>query len=528
MCDQRWSLHSRFLPLFLTGSSDISPQIRGEFMRASRILSTRPDRAMFALAELCEDRGEDVPRSASRRTPVRHYPPSDTSRAHSIGAPSPTTDNRPYIPHRLSNASLASTASTSKSAQSCSEGTTTTMTLSTPISISHPNGTPIILPTPTHLQQHTQSQPSTQPPAQQLQPPQQKPQLMISTGSVPNALAPPFIPSSAPLSIPCKSESMTPPPHMAPRRSKWTKPPSEHASPTRQSSFEERFANGLKLAVAHHSNPLVDRISCSPGSSATEDDEGGDDLLDAPSIRSSSPSQASSSGLASLAAEGRSGEEDEGTEGEKKKDRNLNGRGRRPSVRRPFGGETHPPDFPPSSSTPRPQKGLCVPIPPSPLRGPSSPNGGHTASEQGPGPSSVPNANAGMVLYPIPPFYHYQFQHHQPQMPSPSLSSSNNDPPTPYRSRSFDQHQQGGQIHSFSPQPHTYQKWNRYNTPPQPQSTTMFAHESIAYSDRPSFMHPNGPVQFQTPPQSTSPTSEARAPPEISLAVPQAVGNAGS
>jgi hypothetical protein len=492
-------------------------------MRASRILSTRPDRAMFALAQLCEDRGEDVPPSASRRAPVRRYPPSDASRAHSTGAPSPTTDNRPYIPHRLSNASLASTASTSKSAQSSSEGTTMTTTLSTPISISHPNGTPIILPTPAHLQQHSQSQPST---PQQLQPPQQKPQPVISTGSVPNALAPPFIPSSAPLPIPCKSESMTPPPHMAPRRSKWTKPPSEHASPTRQSSFEERFANGIKLAVAHHPNPLVGRISCSPGSSTTEDDEGGDDLLDAPSIRSSSPSQASSSGLASLVAEGRSGEEDEGTEREKEKDRNLNGRGRRPSVRKPFGGET--PDFPPSSSTPRPHKGLCVPIPPSPLRGPPPANEGHTASEQRAGSSNIPNANAGMVLFPIPPFYHYQFQHHQPQMPSPSHSSSNNGPPSPYRSRSFDQHQQGGQVHSFSPQAHTYQKWNRYNTPQQPLSTTMFPHKSIAYSDRPGFIHPNGPMQLQTPPQSTSPTSEARASPEISLAVPQAVGNAGS
>jgi len=524
MCDQRRSLYSRFLPP-LPGSSDISPQIRGEFMRASRILSTRPDRAMFALAQLCEDRGEEVPRSASQRPPVRHYPSSDTSRAHSTGAPSPTTDNRPYLPHRLSNASLASTASTSKSAPPASEGTTLTTTLSTPISVSHPDGTPIILPTPAHLQQHAQSQLSTQPPALQLQPPPQKPQPVIPTGSVPNALAPPFIPSSAPLPIPSKSGSMTPPPHMAPRRSKWTKPPSEHASPTRQSSFEERFANGLKLAVAHHPNPLADRISSSPGSSVTGDEEGADDLLDTPSIRSSSPSQASSSGLASLTAEGRSGDEDEGTEGERKTERNLNGRGRPPSVRRPFGGETLSPEFPPSSRTPRPHKALCVPTTPSPVRGPISANGAHNP-EQAAGPSSVPNANAGMVLYPIPPFYHYQFQHHQPQMPSPSPSSSNG-PPTPYRSRSFDQYRQGAHVHSFSPHAHTYQAWNGYNSPPQPLPTTMFAHTSLVYSDRPNFIHPNGPMQLQTPPQSTSPTSESRASPEISLAVPQAVGNAG-
>ena len=491
-------------------------------MRASRILSIRPDRAMFALAQLCEDRGEDVPRSASQRPPVRHYPPSDASRAHSTGAPSPTADNRPYLPHRLSNASLASNASTSKSAQSCNEGTTTT--LSTPISISHPNGTPIILPTPAHLQQQPQSQPPIQP---QLQPPQ-KPQLVISAGSIPNALAPPFIPSSAPLHIPSNSGSMTPPPHMAPRRSKWTKPPSAHASPTRQSSFEERFANGLKLAVAHHPNPLADRITSSPGSSATEDDEGGDDLLDAPSIRSSSPSQASSSGLASL-VEGPSGEEDEGTEKEKKAKRNLTGWGRRLSVRRPFTrGETLVPEFPPSSSTPRPHKALCVPTSPSPVRGPPVANGGHSPSEQRAGPSSIPNANASVVLYPIPPFYHYQFQHHQPQMPSPSHSSSSNGPSSPYRSRSFDQYQQGGHLPSFSPHTHAYPKWNGYTTPPQPLPTTKFAHTSVIYSNQPGSIHPHGPVQLQTTPQSTSPTTESRASPEISLAVPQAVGNAAS
>jgi len=35
-------------------------QIRGEFMRASRILAARPDRAVVALAELCEERKEDL------------------------------------------------------------------------------------------------------------------------------------------------------------------------------------------------------------------------------------------------------------------------------------------------------------------------------------------------------------------------------------------------------------------------------------------------------------------------------------
>ncbi len=35
-----------------------SDQIRGEFMRASRILSTRPERAIYAIAQLCEERME--------------------------------------------------------------------------------------------------------------------------------------------------------------------------------------------------------------------------------------------------------------------------------------------------------------------------------------------------------------------------------------------------------------------------------------------------------------------------------------
>lgn len=35
-------------------------QIRGEFMRASRILSGKPDRALIALAQLCEERDEEL------------------------------------------------------------------------------------------------------------------------------------------------------------------------------------------------------------------------------------------------------------------------------------------------------------------------------------------------------------------------------------------------------------------------------------------------------------------------------------
>ncbi|KDQ16927.1 hypothetical protein BOTBODRAFT_220517 [Botryobasidium botryosum FD-172 SS1] len=45
--------------------------IRGEFMRASRILATRPERAINALAQLCEERDEELVRA----TPTRSFAP---------------------------------------------------------------------------------------------------------------------------------------------------------------------------------------------------------------------------------------------------------------------------------------------------------------------------------------------------------------------------------------------------------------------------------------------------------------------
>lgn len=50
--------------------------IRGEFMRAARVLATRPDRAIVALAELCEERKDEELMSAPPFTPSR--PPPQT------------------------------------------------------------------------------------------------------------------------------------------------------------------------------------------------------------------------------------------------------------------------------------------------------------------------------------------------------------------------------------------------------------------------------------------------------------------
>ncbi|EKM76545.1 hypothetical protein AGABI1DRAFT_78278, partial [Agaricus bisporus var. burnettii JB137-S8] len=50
--------------------------IRGEFMRASRILSIRPERAIIALAELCEERKEEDLVSAPSHHPISYVNPT--------------------------------------------------------------------------------------------------------------------------------------------------------------------------------------------------------------------------------------------------------------------------------------------------------------------------------------------------------------------------------------------------------------------------------------------------------------------
>lgn len=57
-------------------------QIRGELMRASRILLSRPDRAILALSQLCEERKEEELLQASPARPA-FAPPT-------IGPPSST------------------------------------------------------------------------------------------------------------------------------------------------------------------------------------------------------------------------------------------------------------------------------------------------------------------------------------------------------------------------------------------------------------------------------------------------------
>jgi len=93
MRHEGWSIHREFLDLdYFCLVVDHCPQVRGEFMRATRVLATRPDRAIIALAELCEERkDEDLispPPFAPRLPPQTPYSVGSQS-LRPKGGPSP-------------------------------------------------------------------------------------------------------------------------------------------------------------------------------------------------------------------------------------------------------------------------------------------------------------------------------------------------------------------------------------------------------------------------------------------------------
>ncbi|KAJ3800158.1 hypothetical protein GGU11DRAFT_436815 [Lentinula aff. detonsa] len=70
--------------------------IRGEFMRASRVLATRPERAILALADLCEERkDDDLVTAPPYFTPSRQVPPQTP---YSVGSRSMQSKGTPVIP----------------------------------------------------------------------------------------------------------------------------------------------------------------------------------------------------------------------------------------------------------------------------------------------------------------------------------------------------------------------------------------------------------------------------------------------
>ncbi|KAJ3931307.1 MAG: hypothetical protein NXY57DRAFT_1008057 [Lentinula lateritia] len=70
--------------------------IRGEFMRASRVLATRPERAILALADLCDERkDEDLVTAPLFYAPSRQVPPQTP---YSVGSRSMQLNSTPIIP----------------------------------------------------------------------------------------------------------------------------------------------------------------------------------------------------------------------------------------------------------------------------------------------------------------------------------------------------------------------------------------------------------------------------------------------
>ncbi|KAF9074645.1 hypothetical protein BDP27DRAFT_1416053 [Rhodocollybia butyracea] len=70
--------------------------IRGEFMRASRVLATRPERAILALADLCDERKEEDLVTAPPYVPVRQQFPPQTP--YTVGSRPMRSKGTPAIP----------------------------------------------------------------------------------------------------------------------------------------------------------------------------------------------------------------------------------------------------------------------------------------------------------------------------------------------------------------------------------------------------------------------------------------------
>lgn len=185
-------------------------------MRAARVLASRPDRAIVALAQLCEERKEE---DLVRGVPV----------------PAAVT---PFVPPRLSPVSTQ--LPTPYPANSSPVQTPYTVG-SSPIrqATDMPMPTPRLQPSPITIDR----------PISRIQTPQApQPQPRIST----------------------------PPQHMAPKRGKWTSPPPLEAPTADRSAFEEQLGRNLAMATSSlHGAPKRESLytSSSNNSDVVTDDE---------------------------------------------------------------------------------------------------------------------------------------------------------------------------------------------------------------------------------------------------------------
>ncbi|THU97890.1 hypothetical protein K435DRAFT_721362 [Dendrothele bispora CBS 962.96] len=169
--------------------------IRGEFMRASRILAARPERAILALADLCDERQDEELISA---------PPNANPNNHNgnvnVNVGALRQQVPPQTPYSVGSRPLRSNNKVPQVPQISQVLPTMTVSNTVPVVRTHEGAA-----TAGSVVQHHHS----------------------------------------------VSQTQTPPPaHMAPRRSKWTSPPPPEASPADHTLYENQLGAGLELATA--------------------------------------------------------------------------------------------------------------------------------------------------------------------------------------------------------------------------------------------------------------------------------------
>lgn len=207
----------------VVGLTRRTSQIRGEFMRASRILQMRPDRAILALAQLCEERKDET---------LGPPPPQ----ARSSFAPPRLNSIPPQTPYTVGSSPMRSNDITVAVPEDVASRKFSQM--SSPVSpvASSPNDSP--------------------------------------GGRFASA-------NALPLRLPADKLD-----HMAPIRSKWTSPPPPEAPEEDRSEFDDRLDQGLALATASSRPHLRDHSYASSNNSETHTDDERQSIAESDDLRS--------------------------------------------------------------------------------------------------------------------------------------------------------------------------------------------------------------------------------------------------
>ncbi|KAH9922331.1 uncharacterized protein BXZ73DRAFT_104149 [Epithele typhae] len=205
--------------------------IRGEFMRASRILQTRPERAILALAQLCEERKEETLGPPPPPPQPRSTPSSSTFTSTRL------TSIPPQTPYTVGSSPM------------------------------RPNGVPV--PAPEDIASLRKSD-ALSPTSPALSSPSDSPG---RTAAV--------VPKDSTLRLPIDKLD-----HMAPIRSKWTSPPPPDAPEEDHSAFEDRLGQGIALATISTAPRLRERSYASSNASETHTDDERQSIAESDDVRS--------------------------------------------------------------------------------------------------------------------------------------------------------------------------------------------------------------------------------------------------